>query len=500
MTRTPHRKPVALLIALATVLACTLPASAAESIPAASPAPTLSSSLPLPQADMEKLLAAYALIKRNYVGQADDKKLFDGAIAGMLSSLDAHSQYMSGDDMHDLDRENSGEYVGIGIEVQLDRDRMRVVSAGADTPAARAGIRAGDVIAAIDGTALAGLSNGEVARRMRGAPGSVVTVSLLHGATADARPRTLRITRAALHDATVVTRMAAPGLAWIRIAEFGGATGADLAAALRKLDKDGAAKAAPRGLILDLRNDPGGLVPAAVSVAGAFLAPGTVVFSARGNAPGANATVTVDPRYYQEAGQADVLAGLPAWTRSVPLTVLVNGASASAAELVAGALQDNRRATVVGTRTFGKGSIQSVIPLGADDGIKLTVARYFTPAGHEIQARGVTPDVAVAPAAVKDDDLMLREADLANHLPPSGAVQAASAPDKRDPAERDPVERDPVENTRMFGTRDDKALQAAVSLLAPGQLPDQPHGPSLAGLLHKWTAQLKPGSGGVGAP
>ena len=495
-----------LVTALAAVFACTLPARAAESIPAPTPAPatasTVTSSLPLPQAEVEKLLAAYALIKQNYVGQSDDKKLFDGAIAGMLASLDAHSQYMSNDDMRDLDRENSGEYVGVGIEVELDRDHMRVVAASDGSPAARAGIRAGDVIASIDGTSLAGLSNSEVARRMRGAPGSVVTVSLMPGSAGGGKARTLRLTRAALHNATVATRMAAPGLAWIRVAEFGGATGADLAAALKKLDGNGTAQTPPRGLILDLRNDPGGLVPAAVSVAGAFLAPGTVVFSARGNAPGANATVTVDQRYYQEAGQADVLAGLPAWTRTVPLTVLVNGASASAAELVAGALQDNRRATVVGTRTFGKGSIQSVIPLGADDGIKFTVARYFTPGGHEIQAHGVTPDVVVTPAAAADDGMMLREADLANHLPPADAAATASvagsgsatasAADKRDPDKRDPVE-----STRMFGTRDDKALQAAVALLAPGQAP----APSLAGLLHKWTAELRPGStSGAGAP
>ena len=488
MTRTPHRKSAAIAATLAAVLACTLPARAAESLSAPAPAAaaTVTRPLSLPQAEMEKLLAAYALVKQNYVGQADDQKLFDGAIAGMLGSLDAHSQYMSTDDMRDLERENTGAYAGIGIEVQLDRDRMRVVSAGADSPAARAGIRAGDVIASIDGVSLAGLSNSEVARRMRGAPGSVVTVGLLRGSAADGRPRTLRITRAALHDATVSTRMAAPGLAWIRISAFGGATGADLAAALKKLDGNGSAQAAPRGLVLDLRNDPGGLVPVAVSVAGAFLAPGSVVFSARGNAPGANATVTVDPRYYQEAGQADVLAGLPAWTRTVPLTVLVNGASASAAELVAGALQDNRRATVVGSRTFGKGSIQSVIPLGTDDGIKFTVARYFTPHGHEIQARGVTPDVVVTPAAAADDEPMLREADLANHLPPADAAPAVAASGSHEA----------VEDTRMFGTRDDKALQAALGLLAPGQ-----HGPSLAGRLQQWAADLKPGSaGGLGAP
>jgi len=476
MTSTMHRPTTATTLAAAIaafVMTCAPLARAADAVAAATPtAPTASAApaLALPQAEVEKLLQAYALIKQNYVGQADDKKLFDGAIAGMLSSLDAHSQYMNGEDMRDLERENSGEYVGIGIEVEVDQNRMRVVSTTENSPAARAGIQAGDIVTAIDGVALAGLPSSDVARRMHGAPGTVATVGLTHGG----KTRTLRITRAPLHNATVATRMAAPGVAWIRIAEFGGATGADLAAALRKLD----GKAAPRGLVLDLRNDPGGLVGAAVSVAGAFLAPDTVVFTARGNAPGANATVTVNPRYYRQAGEADVLAGLPAWTRTVPLTVLVNGASASAAELVAGALQDGHRATVVGTQTFGKGSIQSVIPLGEDSGIKFTVARYFTPNGHEIQAHGVTPDVVVAPAAAADDELLLREADLANHLPPAHGTPAAT------------VKREPLESTRSFGTRDDKALKTAVALLAPGQ----EHGATLAGLLHRWREELRPGS------
>ena len=485
MTRTMHRPTSAITTITAitaaisaVVMTCAPLARAADAVPAATPTAPAAPAPALPQAEVEKLLQAYALIKQNYVGQADDKKLFDGAIAGMLSSLDAHSQYMNGEDMRDLERENSGEYVGIGIEVEVDQNRMRVVSTSGNSPAARAGIQAGDIVTAIDGVALAGLSNSEVARRMHGAPGTVATVGLTHGGKA----RTLRITRAPLHNATVATRMAAPGVAWIRISEFGGATGTDLAAALRKLD----GKAPPRGVVLDLRNDPGGLVGAAVSVAGAFLAPDTVVFTARGNAPGANATVTVNPRYYRQAGEADVLAGLPAWSRTVPLTVLVNGASASAAELVAGALQDGRRATVVGTQTFGKGSIQSVIPLGEDSGIKFTVARYFTPNGHEIQAHGVTPDVVVAPSVAADDELLLREADLANHLPPANDTPAAAS-----------VKREPLESTRSFGTRDDKALQAAIAQLAPGQ----EHGPTLAGLLHKLGAELRRGSEvAAGAP
>jgi carboxyl-terminal processing protease len=440
---------------------------------AAATAATNEAPLKLPQAEVEKLLAAYAVIKRSYVGDASDKVLFDGALAGMLSALDAHSRYLDKDAMHDLGRENTGEYVGIGIEVEGNRDALRVVSASADGPAERAGIKPGDVIVSIDGTPVAGLAGEDVSKRMHGAPGSVVAVGVGHGANIE----TLRITRAALHDDTVQLHMAAPGLAWIRVSEFGGATGTDLAATLKALD----AKGAPRGLILDLRNNPGGLVAAGVAVAGAFLPSGTKVFEARGRNAGANATVTVEPRYYRGQDEPDVLAGLPAWTRTVPLTVLVNGASASAAELVTGALQDQKRATVVGTRTFGKGSIQSVIPLGGDDGgIKFTVARYYTPNGHEIQARGITPDVVVTPAVAASDDLLLREADLAGHLPATQPVDATVAKARREPAE----------STRSFGTRDDKTLQTAVALLTPADKRDA----TLAGLLRTFGRELKAGT------
>jgi carboxyl-terminal processing protease len=431
---------------------------------------TAAPALKLPQAQVERLLAAYAMIKQNYVGDTDDKALFDGALSGMLAALDAHSRYLDKDAMRDVGRESSGEYVGIGIEVEGNRDQLRVISATDGSPAERAGIRPGDTIVSVDGAPVAGMANDDVARRMHGAPGTVVAI----GVARRGKVETLRITRADLHNDTVHVNMAAPGLAWIRISEFGGATAADLAAALKKLD----GKDAPRGLILDLRNDPGGLVATGVAVAGAFLPPGTVLFSARGREPGANATVTVDERYYRPPGLPDVLAGLPAWTRTVPLTVLVNGASASAAELVTGALQDQHRATVIGTRTFGKGSIQSVISLDEDSGIKFTVARYFTPNGHEIQARGVTPDIVVAPAVAADDDLLLREADLAHHLPPTQPPDAAAA------------KREPLESTRTFGTRDDRALRTAVAVLTP----EDKRTPLLSGLLHRWKTSALAGT------
>jgi carboxyl-terminal processing protease len=400
----------------------------------------------LPEPEIQKLLATYALIKQNYVGQADDRKLFDGALAGMLASLDPHSQYLDGDDMRDIDRSASGEYVGIGVLLEAYRDRIRVASVVRDSPAERAGILAGDEIVSVDGVAMASLPDSEVARHMSGAAGTEASIVVAnHG-----KERTLRLVREPLHDTTVEARMAARGVAWIRISEFGGATGADLARVLKQLD----GKTPPQGLVLDLRNNPGGLVPAGVIVAGAFLPEGTVLFSARGRDAGAQATVTVDQRYYRQPNEPDPLADLPAWTRTVPLTVLVNGASASAAELVTGALQDHRRATVIGTRTFGKGSIQSVIPLTEDSGIKFTVARYFTPNGREIQAHGVVPDIVVAPAAADDNALLLRETDLAKHLP---ALQQ----------EGEEGGRTQVEPTRMFGTRKDKALRTAVALLKP---------------------------------
>jgi carboxyl-terminal processing protease len=452
----------------AVLLACALPASAA---PANTPPA-------LPQAQLEKLLSAYALIKQQYVGQVDDDRLFDGALSGMLAALDAHSQYLSKEDMQQIDREASGDYVGIGIGIEIDHERMRVDTVAPGSPAERAGVQAGDVVVAADGVPLTGLSNAEVARRMHGASGSSVTLALVRAGSGAARNVT--IARAALHETTVSARSAAPGLAWIRIEEFGGTTGAELVAALKSLDAAGA----PRGLILDLRNNPGGAVQSAVAVAGAFLPNQSIVFTARGRASGEQRIVTVDPRFYRGPGEADVLAGLPGWARSVPLTVLVNGSSASAAEMLAAALQDHGRARLVGTPTFGKGSIQAVIPLDGDSGVKFTIARYFSPDGHEIQAPGVTPDVAAAPAGAGNRaaaDLLPREADLANHLPPQDGTNGPA--------------RSAAENTRGFGGSGDAALKAAVTLLDDDQDRSRRHVPTVVARLREWTSGL--GAGGA---
>lgn len=427
--------------------------------------------LTLPRAEMEQLLNAYSLIKMQYVDKVDDKKLLTDAIGGMLAALDPHSQYLDKDDLIALEKDHTGEYVGIGMEVELDSGKMVVLGLTEGGPAALCGIAPGDAIVAIDGQAVTGLRMNEVARRMRGVPGSVVEVALSR--PRESALRTFKVKREALHSNTVSARLIAEGLAWVRISEFGGATTADLAAALKSLDTGGG----PKGLILDLRNDPGGMISAAVGVGAAFLPPDTPLFSARGRSPGSNVDVTASERYYRTGGAEDVLEHVPAWTRAVPLAVLVNGASASAAELVAGALQDHRRAVVIGTPTFGKGSIQGIIPLSDNSAIKMTVARYFTPNGHEIQAQGITPDVLVQPSAasVTLQPVQLREADLANHLP---AIQTAAQPG-----------RSVAENPRLFGTRDDKAMQAAIARLAPAEGSKLP----IAGLIRRWGAVLRTG-------
>ena len=433
----------------AIILCLLFPLVAANTCPAGEP-------VVVPAAEFQALLSAYALVKTRYVDAPDDKKLLEGAIAGMLASLDPHSGFLDKDELDEVRKDEAGEYTGIGISVDFAAADMVVTAVTANSPAYLAGMEPGDTVASIDGVTLSGMRLPEIARRMRGVPGSVLDIGYRRDGSGAVR--TARLHRAALLAQTVTTRAMPNGVVWIQVSAFEGRTAQDLVAALKTLDASGA----PRGIVLDVRNDPGGLVSAAVGVAGAFLPTGTPLFSARGRATAtdmADATVTVDPRFYQRPDEQDVLADLPAWARTVPLAVLGNGASASSAELLAGALQDHRRATVLGSRTFGKGSIQSIFPLTGDSAVKLTVARYFTPNGHEIQARGITPDVVVAPDPARNDalGLALREEDLAQHL-------AAILPAQDDAL---PPTRAGVESTRMFGTRDDKALAAAVSLLGP---------------------------------
>ena len=420
-------------------------------------APTLYAAPPdlaVKQAALNEMMNAYSQVEMHYVDPIDDKKVFADAIGGMLAALDPHSQYLDKEELDELEKMKSGDYVGIGVEVDIERGAIQVHALSPGGAAELGGVRPGDAIIAIDGTAVTGLTSSGIGKRMRGAPGSSVELELARPGARESIK--VRLVRAALHSKTVAVQVAKPGLVRVRIAEFGGSTTADLAASLKALDRDGG----PKGLILDLRNDPGGLISAAAGVAATFLEPDAVLFSSRGRMPGSTETMVADSAAFEALVQTDVLKTLPGWTRSVPLTVLVNGASASAAELVAGALQDHGRAKVVGSQTFGKGSIQTVIPLSSESAIKLTVARYFTPSGKEIQARGITPDVVIKQAFPDSaaNGVFLREVDLANHLPTindadQGAVQKLKRPT--------------AEKTSMFGTANDLALQTAVALLSP---------------------------------
>lgn len=428
--------------------------------------------LTLPKEEFEQMLDSYQLVLKDYVGQADSRQLFKEAIRGMLSSLDPHSRYLDKSDLEDLERIHSGEYVGIGVEVDMQNGQILIRDVVEDGPADKAGIRAGDSIVAVDGAPLFGLRDNQIASRMHGEPGSMVELTLAKRGSTPLR--TVSVARAALQEHTVSVQRLAGNIARIRISEFGGATAAELIAALRQLD-------GPRrvdGIVLDLRNNPGGLLPAAVAVAGAFLPQGAVVFSSAGKIPEINSKVAVSANVFGKPGAADAYDQLPAFAQTIPLAVLVNGSSASAAELVAGAIQDHGRGKIVGARTYGKGSIQTVFPLSDESAIKLTIARYYTPNGREVQAQGIEPDVPVAPPVAKggDDTLLYREADMANHLPASTAE-----------ARQDAALRPVAEDSKTFGSASDRALQAALAQLHPAL----PHGQAVGSVLRGISAMFK---------
>jgi carboxyl-terminal processing protease len=411
----------------------------------------------LPKDEVRQLVEVFDLIKHEYVNTVDDKKLLTDAIAGMVASLDSHSQYLGKEDLQDLDTNNSGNYVGIGVEVEIDGNDIRVIAPIENSPADRAGIQAGDVIVDVDDTAVNGTRAHDLSKLIAGAPDTPVKIVIVRPGEKTAR--TFHLKREALHGDTVKASIVAPGTAWVRISHFQATTASELATQLNLLGAQGKL----RSIVLDLRNDPGGLVSAAVGVASAFLPEDAVVFKTRGRASGVDSVVLANPRYYRAPSEPDPLAALPSWSRTIPLAVLVNGASASSAEIVAGALQDHKRGVVVGTPTFGKGSIQGVIRLSDSSGIKLTIARYYTPDGHPIQATGITPDItvaAVAPAGggKAQEEIMVREADLPGHLPAEPDASGA------DHASR-PTIAGGIDKTSSFGTAGDKALRMAIARL-----------------------------------
>ncbi|MCK5875434.1 MAG: S41 family peptidase [Alcanivoracaceae bacterium] len=335
-------------------------------------------------------------IRGAYIEDIDDRTLLESAIRGMLYELDPHSSYLTPSEFDDLQVTTTGEFGGLGIEVTMENGFVKVVTPIDDTPASRAGLRAGDLILKIDDTFVKGLALEDAIKLLRGEVGSEVVLSILSQGTE--KPRTVTLKRDRIRIQSVRSQMLEPGFGYLRITQFQSHSGRDSEKALRKLVEDGNLK----GLVLDLRNNPGGVLSAAVQISDLFLNDGLIVYT-----QGRDETTRVN----YAATDGDLLNGLP-------MIVLVNGGSASASEIVAGALQDHGRAIVIGQRSFGKGSVQTILPLHGDRALKLTTARYYTPKGRSIQAEGIVPDIATEISKVELIEGLqgVREADLRGHL------------------------------------------------------------------------------------
>jgi carboxyl-terminal processing protease len=368
---------------------------------------------PLPLEELQQLAAVFGMIKSDYVEPVDDKKLITDAISGMVASLDPHSQYFDKKSFKEFREGTSGRFVGVGIEITQEDGLVKVVSPIEGSPAFRAGLKTNDLITKIDDTAVKGLTLNEAVKRMRGEPNTKVNLTIFRKDENRSFPVT--ITREEIKTQSVKGKVMEPGYAWVRLSQFQERSVEDF---VRKLEEIYAQEPQLKGLVLDLRNDPGGLLDAAVAVSAAFLPDNVDVVSTNGQLAESKFVYKAAPEFYRYRGKNDPLRRLPAALKSVPLVVLVNEGSASASEIVAGALQDHKRAIVMGNQTFGKGSVQTVRPLGPDSGLKITTARYYTPSGKSIQARGIVPDVLLDETEAGNlfSVLRTREADLDKHL------------------------------------------------------------------------------------
>ncbi|MDN5872107.1 MAG: S41 family peptidase [Nitrococcus sp.] len=354
----------------------------------------------LPLDELRTFTEVLVRVKRDYVEPVKEEMLLENAIRGMLSGLDPHSAYLNEEEYKDLQVGTRGEFGGLGIEVGMENGFVKVISPIDDTPAARAGIQAGDMIIRIDDKPVKGMTLNDAVTLMRGEPGTKIKLTVIR--ENENKPFDVTIERAIITVDSVKSRMLAPGFGYLRITQFQSHTGEDVLTALDNLKEQASGKL--QGLVLDLRNNPGGVLDAAVEVADAFLTEGRIVYT-QGRINSADMSFAANPE--------DMING-------APMVVLVNGGSASASEIVAGALQDHKRAVIMGSKTFGKGSVQTIMPLRDGGAIKLTTARYYTPKGRSIQAQGIVPDVFVDNVKVTkaaDDGVgMLSEADLSRHL------------------------------------------------------------------------------------
>jgi carboxyl-terminal processing protease len=392
----------------------------------------------LPLEELRTFTEIYARIKSDYVEQVDDKTLLEYSIQGMLTGLDPHSSYLDADSFRDVRVETEGQFGGLGIEVTMENGFVKVVSPIEDTPASAAGLKPGDLIIRLDDKAVKGMTLTEAVRLMRGKPGSDIALTVVREGSS--KPLKFTVTRAVIKIQSVKSRLLESGYGYARITQFQSGTTKALQEAIKKLETTNKGKL--KGLVLDLRNNPGGVLNAAIGVSDAFLEKGLIVYT-EGR--------VADSRLRQSATPGDILNG-------APMVVLVNSGSASASEIVAGALQDHKRAVIMGTKTFGKGSVQTILPVSNGAALKLTTARYFTPDGRSIQAAGIVPDIITEEAKITRAETAerLRESDLARHLENTNGtdVKPIEAPKPAVPEARTPNSVD-----------EDYQLQEALNLL-----------------------------------
>ncbi len=373
---------------------------------------------PIPYEHIRQIAEVFGLAKAAYVEPIDEKKVLEGAIKGMVESLDPHSTYLAGNTLKEFREGVSGKFVGLGIQIEMQDGLVRVVAPIEGSPAERAGMKTGDLITRIDDAQVKGLSIDQAIKRMRGQPDTKVTLTVFR--RDENRSFPLTITRAEITQKSVRSKNVEPGFGWIRLSQFQEGTAAETANAVRDLLK---ADPSLKGLVLDLRSNPGGLLDSAQGVLSLFLPEGSTAVTTDGQLPQSKSTVKVEANAIRDPANPNrrlpgALAGLPPQLRGIQVAVLVDGGSASASEIVAGAIQDAKRGVVMGAQTFGKGSVQTLHQLSADAALKLTTSRYFTPSGRSIQAKGIMPDVLVDdmengnPYAI----LRMREADYDKHL------------------------------------------------------------------------------------
>ena len=391
----------------------------------------------LPLDELRTFTDVFARVKNDYVEPVEDKTMLENAIRGMLAGLDPHSSYLDEKEFKELQVGTSGEFGGLGIEVGMEDGFVKVISPIDDTPAQRAGVQAGDLIIRLDDTPVKGMSLGDAVNLMRGKPGTSIRLTIVR--EGEEKPLEISVKRDIIRVKSVKSRMLEKGYGYLRISQFQSKTSDNLLQAMDDLKKENGE--ALKGLVLDLRNNPGGVLDGAVAVSDAFINDGLIVYT-EGRIDDSKMRFTARP--------GDVLNG-------APLVVLVNQGSASASEIVAGALQDDKRALIVGAKTFGKGSVQTILPLSNGGAVKLTTARYFTPSGRSIQAEGITPDIQfdnVKVTAADKSDMNIKEADLSRHL-----MNGTDKP-KTEDADKAPVEETPADKD---GKKDDKTDEPLAS-------------------------------------